>query len=442
MEIDLSKVIIYSKDSLQSRALMRSIMLDLYPGKTREMNVLLDVYESGIPKKIKNDGSITDAKYAQYVQKIVDDYGMQEQWAVVGLNAWIDVCLGKGISEKINFQRKESISNTPNNIWGNICKNRIVPRAINDLENIVGDYVYSELGNSEVEITKFQGFDTALISIPQCIDGKRVVSIGKDAFAACKFLEEVYIPEGITAIKNGAFRNCSGLKKVYLSNTLKSLGTWVNSKSDVKYIGEDGQGCFFACGLLEIDIPDSVEFIGPGTFSVCSKLTNVKMPKTLFYLGNAAFKRTAIKKINIPIGLSYINDRCFWHCDRLQNVNIPNEIKFIGVESFAGCSSLKKIYLPNGIERIDKGAFSGCKRLEEILLSDGLKRISEEAFFACALIKRLFIPKTVQFIGDRLFENYTINQKEKELICYPGSIAIDYARKYGYKAINVNTFQS
>lgn len=91
MDIDLSKVIGYSRDSLQSRALMRSIMLDLYPGKTRKMNILLSVYERGVPRKIKNDGNITDAKYAQYIQNIVDDYGIQKQWAVAGLNAWIDV---------------------------------------------------------------------------------------------------------------------------------------------------------------------------------------------------------------------------------------------------------------------------------------------------------------------------------------------------------------
>lgn len=54
MEIDLQRVLSYSKDSLQSRALMRSIILDLYPGKTREMNVLLDIYESGVPLTIKS----------------------------------------------------------------------------------------------------------------------------------------------------------------------------------------------------------------------------------------------------------------------------------------------------------------------------------------------------------------------------------------------------
>ena len=74
MDIDLSKVIGYSRDSLQSRALMRSIMLDLYPGKTREMNVLLDVYESGVPRKIKNDGNITENELVKEGYHLVDFY--------------------------------------------------------------------------------------------------------------------------------------------------------------------------------------------------------------------------------------------------------------------------------------------------------------------------------------------------------------------------------
>ena len=51
--IDLGKVLGYSKDCLQSRSLMRAVILDLYPGQTREMNVLLDVYESGVPREIE-----------------------------------------------------------------------------------------------------------------------------------------------------------------------------------------------------------------------------------------------------------------------------------------------------------------------------------------------------------------------------------------------------
>lgn len=71
MDIDLSKVIGYSKDSLKSRTLMRAIMKDLYPDKTREMNVLLDIYESGVPKEIRNNGIISSEQYQQYVERIL-----------------------------------------------------------------------------------------------------------------------------------------------------------------------------------------------------------------------------------------------------------------------------------------------------------------------------------------------------------------------------------
>ena len=91
--IDLSKVIGYSKDCLQSRSLMRAVILDLYPWQTREMNVLLDVYESGVPREIRSAGTITDSQYAAYVQRIVNDYGLQEKYVIEGLDAWIDQCI-------------------------------------------------------------------------------------------------------------------------------------------------------------------------------------------------------------------------------------------------------------------------------------------------------------------------------------------------------------
>ena len=69
-EIDLKRVLQHSPDSLQSRANLRSIMKDLYPDKVREINVLLSIYESGIPREIRNKGNINDLQYSRYVQRI------------------------------------------------------------------------------------------------------------------------------------------------------------------------------------------------------------------------------------------------------------------------------------------------------------------------------------------------------------------------------------
>lgn len=91
MEIDLLEVIKCLDGKRQSRALMRSIMQDLYPGKNREMNTLLDVYESGIPQRIKEAGAIRTEQYEQYINIIMDEYGLQQKYAENALDCWIDI---------------------------------------------------------------------------------------------------------------------------------------------------------------------------------------------------------------------------------------------------------------------------------------------------------------------------------------------------------------
>ena len=265
MDIDLSKVIGYSRDSLQSRALMRSIMLDLYPGKTREMNVLLDVYESGVPRKIKNDGNITDAKYAQYIQKIVDDYGMQEQWAVVGLNAWIDVCLGKGTAATIMYRVVTVPSNGGNASNGNtvgggytnpIVHNNSAPINNTPVQGNASDYEIADLGNGTIEIKKFVGFDQADTIIPTEISGKKVVGIRSGAFQQCKGIKQLIIPEGIEYVEDGAFADCSNLIKIVLPNALSRIGNQ-NSRS----IGLGHKGAFQGTAISEIDLPNLIKVI-------------------------------------------------------------------------------------------------------------------------------------------------------------------------------------
>ena len=119
MEIDLTKILAYSPDCLQNRAQLRSIMMDMYPGKTRDMNLILAVYDSGIPSKIKNDGSITLTQYISYCKKIADDYGLIDKYIKEALNSWIDICLGVGTaatlekSSSILLGSKQSIGHNP-----------------------------------------------------------------------------------------------------------------------------------------------------------------------------------------------------------------------------------------------------------------------------------------------------------------------------------------
>ena len=44
--------------------------------------------------------------------------------------------------------------------------------------------------------------------------------IGQDAFSGCKYIDTITISNGVTAIKSGAFSNCTSLTDVYVPETL------------------------------------------------------------------------------------------------------------------------------------------------------------------------------------------------------------------------------
>ena len=122
-----------------------------------------------------------------------------------------------------------------------------------------GDWEYEVItrdGKKAIEITKYKGKDTA-VTIPKKIDGKRVMSIGRGAFARCRSLTSVTIPNGVTSIRGGAFTGCNSLTSITIPNGVTSIG----------------DGAFAECSsLTSITIPDSVTDIGYNVFKDCSNL--------------------------------------------------------------------------------------------------------------------------------------------------------------------------
>ncbi|MBQ9438697.1 MAG: leucine-rich repeat protein [Lachnospiraceae bacterium] len=112
MEIDLGKVLEYSDECLRSRSKLRSVMSDMYPGKTLEMNVLLAVYDSGIPKELKKRGDVTPARFQASLQKVMKEHGLQEQYAKEGIREWTKVCLGEEALKKLPKDAPQSAGKT------------------------------------------------------------------------------------------------------------------------------------------------------------------------------------------------------------------------------------------------------------------------------------------------------------------------------------------
>ncbi|MCI9643088.1 MAG: leucine-rich repeat domain-containing protein, partial [Eubacterium sp.] len=86
---------------------------------------------------------------------------------------------------------------------------------ISDTGNIVsaGDFGLSTNSDGTATITDYTG-SAANLSIPEYINGYRIISIGNWAFDYCTSLTNITIPNSVTSIGNGAFANCTSLESI------------------------------------------------------------------------------------------------------------------------------------------------------------------------------------------------------------------------------------
>ena len=170
--------------SVKPLPLTEPVILDLYPWQTREMNVLLDVYESGVPREIRSAGTITDSQYAAYVQRIVNDYGLQEKYVIEGLDAWIDQCICVGTAAKIHKPEILPIDGINGNSHPQPIKH--APIGAQSVQNVAGssfDFDLKAIDANSVEIIKFKGFHHRYNSEDAC----RVDSIDEEITGIVKF---------------------------------------------------------------------------------------------------------------------------------------------------------------------------------------------------------------------------------------------------------------
>ena len=98
--------------------------------------------------------------------------------------------------------------------------------------------------------------------------------IGEYAFCSCHNLEDIVIPDGITAIGGCAFRYCINMKSAKLGKGLKSIEKYT----------------FIYCeNLTDMQIGSNVESIKWGAFAYCKKLHLIMIPKSVVDIENFSF---------------------------------------------------------------------------------------------------------------------------------------------------------
>ena len=134
-----------------------------------------------------------------------------------------------------------------------------------------------------------------------------VTSIEQKAFFGCTNLASVTIPNSVSSIDCTAFSGCSGLTNI----TVDSNNPVYCSESGVLFNKDKTTLIYYPLGKNDSSytIPDGVTAIDEFAFSNCSKLTSITIPSSVNYIGNYAFYNcSGLTIIYIPGGITIRTD--------------------------------------------------------------------------------------------------------------------------------------
>ncbi len=226
----------------------------------------------------------------------------------------------------------------------------------------------------------------------------------------------------VIGIGDSAFRQCEGLTKVVIPNTVTYIGgtyvfsecsslTSVTIPESVTYIGDE---TFYNCEALEeITLPNSVKTLGAYAFWTCSNLTKVTLPEALTEIGQYTFyKCSALADCTLPQTLTTIGKNAFYQCDALEEVSLPDALTSIGDYAYYKCVGLKKVTLSKNITTWDKYVFQGCTMLSDVTFPEGLVALGDYAFSNCSALESVEFNSDLTSLGDNGFANSGLKEVE------------------------------
>lgn len=301
-----------------------------------------------------------------------------------------------------------------------------------------GKLTISGSGNiPDYELISHRPWASYTESIKTVIIDSGITGIGKRAFYNCSNLSSVEIPDTVTYIGPGAFRNCS-LTSVDIPASVETLGSsafngCTNLKSATLHDGLKtiDSSTFTNCTSLEsIIIPDSVTKLGDQAFYKCSSLKELSFPLHLnavqtvtekstgesFHVFEYCDNITTITFTGTGSGSNYSTDsgsdtyyqntpwyvnrnnlkQIIWDCDNLQS---------IGSNTFRGLTALTTVTLGKNILSIEDYAFYDCRNLQTITANDKILSIGASAFGNCLSLTSITVPDSVLTVGASAFGN-------------------------------------
>ena len=173
-----------------------------------------------------------------------------------------------------------------------------------------------------------------------------VTSIGAYAFYGCTSLTRVSIPESVMTIGDLAFYDCTSLTNISLSDRITRIGN----------LAFEGTGYWNEASNWTDDVLycDHCLLTSRSTLSGDYSI----MAGTLL-ISDDAFFATGLTNVSIPNSVISIGNFSFCSCTSLSSISIPNSVISIGKSAFNGCKKLSDVYYGGKIGQWNKIQISG-----------------------------------------------------------------------------------
>ena len=255
---------------------------------------------------------------------------------------------------------------------------------------------------SDIDGVLFDKSGTSLIMYPA---GKRndtytipalVAKIGRGVFNSNVHLKTINFAKdcAIDSIAENTFSECTSLSHITLPKSVKNIGA----------------RAFYNCtSLISVDLAEAI-CIGDEAFSGCSSIKEIIFPSGLCELGSSSFA-DCVELSEVIFdensSLTSLNSYVFSGCKKMEVIDIPTSVTSIGFSAFSGCTSLKSIVIPTNVVSMGKNVFFGCEGLKSVTFdaNSKLTTIESGTFSGCSSFMDISLPSGIKKIGWEAFKD-------------------------------------
>ena len=276
-----------------------------------------------------------------------------------------------------------------------------------------------ELGGSMTNIPNYYTQnDTALTTL---IIGGNITKVGEHAFQNNTRLTDVTFVSPVDTILYEGFFGCEALKNIELPQSLRYLGP----------------AMFRNCTALEaLTIPAGIETITRGILTGCTALKTLTLEDSdkplyfennynvypsgtnelcnseldYFYMGRDVDRVepenilvTSAKKIDVAGTVTAIPAYFTKSNSALNEVSVAGNMTKIGNQAFCYCTNMTSITFDAPIDTISTEAFYDCEALPAIKLPATTQCIEAAAFRYCKALAAFTIPAATEYVGRGIF---------------------------------------